>query len=46
METETEAGLREVLQFFEDGKAEQAQKVITHLFEIDLDSREVAYCNR
>ena len=46
METETEAGLKEVLQFFEDGKPEQAQKVISRLFEIDLDSREVAYCNR
>ena len=46
MESETEAGLKTVIQLFEDGKPEQAQKVISNLFEIDIESKEVSYANR
>ena len=46
METETKAGLKKVIQLFEDGQPEQAQKVISDLFEIDIESKEVAYANK
>lgn len=45
MEQRLESGLKNLLQVFEEGKPDLAQKIINDLFEIDISSREVAYCN-
>jgi len=46
METKTEAGLKKLLQFFEEGRLNEAQNVIDELFTIEIDSKEVVYCNK
>ena len=39
METETKAGLKKVIQLFEDGQPEQAQKVISNLLKLILNQK-------
>lgn len=46
MEILTEQGLLKALHFLESGDPEQAQSLISSLFESDLDSKELSYTNR
>lgn len=42
----TENGLKEALRSFEEGKLNEAQKIIDNLFEEDLDCKEIIFTNR
>lgn len=46
MEIQTETGLKEALQYLEDAQPVQAHRVISTLFEHELDCKELSYTNR
>ena len=46
MESNTENGLREVLELMKQGNPFESQKIISSLFETDLDSTELIYTNK
>ncbi len=46
MESKTEKGLQEVLALMEKGEPEEAQKIISKLFEDDLDCKELICTNK
>ncbi len=46
MEIQTEAKMKDVLKFLKEGNPLEAQKIISSLFENDLDSKELIYTNK
>ncbi|MCR4580840.1 MAG: hypothetical protein K5681_10900 [Treponema sp.] len=46
MEIQTEAKMKEVLNFLQQGNPFEAQKIISTLFESDLDSKELIFTNK
>lgn len=46
MEIQTEAKLKEVLEYLKQGNPLEAQKIISFLFEKDLESKELIYTNK
>lgn len=46
MEIQTETGLKEALNYLEQGQPFQAQQVLGSLFEQDLECKELSYANR
>ena len=46
MEIQTEAKMKEVLEYLKQGNPFEAQKLISSLFENDLDSKELIYTNK
>ncbi len=46
MEIQTEEKLKDALNFLQEGNPYEAQKIISSLFETDLDSKELMYTNK